>query len=454
MPLKGTNPLPEGEEEQDDSSVQLDDDETDDMRKPQSQISAKKKKLRRSRTRSRSRSRSKSKAKSSRRSRTRSRSRSRDRDRRRSRSESRDRHKRRRSRSRSKSRDRKSKRDKDRDSRRRSRSRSRSRDRGRKRRRSRSSSFSLSPSPERKDRQFLDYLDAEDRMLEQLEAEQMPYLQDSQKHPDYAGMWEDFFSRKRAERERRGRPPPSMQEITPEWIDVWKEHFFRLCAQRKREATNKLMNTHKVMRSTLAEFERSHPEHMEKRGQRVPYRIRYRPDLPPPKQDPGPSGDRRSGGGRSRSPSVSKGRRGASSREKSMGAREESFEAVSPEPMDIKKPSPPEGGQSPSALSQISDSSLKEAAASPSAKKHPGSKSGSTAGSSIADGGRAASAPPEEATVIGTLRLLTALEHLLGDAALAGEIMAALSKANGMEAARAGKSNELVDDKDCFRYGF
>ncbi len=48
-------------------------------------------------------------------------------------------------------------------------------------------------------------------MLERLEEEQRPFLGDSQRHPDYAARWKEFYSRKCDECATRGVPPPRMQ---------------------------------------------------------------------------------------------------------------------------------------------------------------------------------------------------------------------------------------------------
>ncbi len=101
------------------------------------------------------------------------------------------------------------------------------------------------------------------------------------------------------------------------------------------------------------------------------------------------------------------------------------MEAVSPDTMTSAQvrtppPSPP--------LSQISDASFK--------KRGETQDLGST--------------EAEEATVIGTMRLLSALETLLGE--LGGEVLAGLGRANSFEVNKGfGRSRELIDDPDFFR---
>ncbi len=202
----------------------------------------------------------------------------------------------------------------------------------------------------------------------------------------------------------------TQQDITKEWVEEWKAYFFDECDRKKREATNKLLNQYRLLRATVLNFERRHPEHMEKRGQRVPYKLRFRPPIVDKKREEEEEKEEE---------------------EEFRGRRQPSLEAVSPGPMRQRSRSPPPPSPP---LSQISDASL------------GGREDHLSRGPSSLLRGTA----NEDATVIGTLRLLSALEPLLDE--LGGEVMAGLGRANSLEVNRGfGKSSELVDDPNFFR---
>ncbi len=271
----------------------------------------------------------------------------------------------------------------------------------------------------------MSFLDEEEKMLIRLEEEKKPYLHDSQSHPDYDVRWKEFFSLKSKEREAKHQPPPRTRDIMAEWVDEWKAYFFKICEQRKRESTNKLLNAHHLMRKQVMDYERNNPKSMAKRELKVPYAVRFRPPITKPATAVGVD-------------SRTSLERGSSSKT----AFDSSLEAVSPEPMRESGRDPSrERSKSPAALSQISDESLSGQ-----------TKNDSKRGSSTGRGGSVSSAinVADEATVIGTLRLLSALENMLDE--LGGHVIAALGRANSMEVNLGyGKSDDLVNDSSFFR---
>jgi hypothetical protein len=116
---------------------------------------------------------------------------------------------------------------------------------------------SRSPPPRYndEDHRILEFVAAEQALIERLDKDKTRYMADSQLHPDYNKEWENFYQSKCRE---RGTANVDVDAINPEWVDVWKDYFYKNYERCAREERNRLMNKHKILRRTLEEFSKRH----------------------------------------------------------------------------------------------------------------------------------------------------------------------------------------------------
>ncbi len=257
-------------------------------------------------------------------------------------------------------------------------------------------------------------------MIERLENEKRPFMQDSQKHPDYEREWGRFYSLKcRAFGTNNVHP----ELIHDEWVDVWKTYFFNQYKCKQREETNMLLNRHRLNWKDLQEFERNYPQLVRSREERIPAGMRYRRGALQESLRPG---ERR----REKSP-----QHGQSPKGLAEGRPHRRTQRQSPpdfcEDRVLKDQDEKEGSPALSRLQRGRESLSNPSSASPALSNLNG--------------------PSMEVTVIDTLRLLSALENLL-DSVTGLEVNARLGEAHSLEVNKGfGESMSLKDDKVFFK---